>query len=99
MLSLLSCVQLFATLLTVHGILQARILEGVARLSSSGIFPIQGSNLHLLCLQDWQAGSLPLVPPGKPLFIYLYMYINAQRKTWKDIPQTNYRDGSMIRGA
>ena len=46
-----------------------------------GIFPTQGSNLHLLCLLHWQAGSLPLVPPGKPFFIYLYMYINAQRKT------------------
>ena len=32
-----------------------------------GIFPTQGSNLNLLCLLHWQAGSLPLVPPGKPL--------------------------------
>ena len=31
-----------------------------------GIFPTQGSNLYLLCLLDWQAGSLPLGPPGKP---------------------------------
>lgn len=31
-------------------------------------------------------------------FIYTYMYINAQRKTWKDILKTNYREGSMIRG-
>ena len=23
--------------------------------------------MHLLCLLHWQAGSLPLVPPGKPL--------------------------------
>ena len=30
-----------------------------------GIFPTQGSNPHLLCLLHWQAGSLPLVPPGK----------------------------------
>ena len=30
-----------------------------------GIFPTQGSNQHL-CLLHWQAGSLPLVPPGKP---------------------------------
>ena len=28
-----------------------------------GIFLSQGSNLHLL---NWQAGSSPLVPPGKP---------------------------------
>ena len=30
------------------------------------IFLIQGSNSHLLCLLHWQAGSLPLGPPGKP---------------------------------
>ena len=28
------------------------------------IFPTQGSNLHHLCLLHWQAGSLPLAPPG-----------------------------------
>ena len=28
--------------------------------------PPGGSNLHLLCLLHWQAGSLPLMPPGKP---------------------------------
>ena len=31
-----------------------------------GIFPTQGSNLRLLCLLHWQAGSLPQAPPGKP---------------------------------
>ena len=31
-----------------------------------GIFPTQGLNPHLLCLLHWQAGSLPLAPPGKP---------------------------------
>ena len=29
-----------------------------------GIFPAQGSNRHLLRLLHWQAGSLPLAPPG-----------------------------------
>ena len=29
-----------------------------------GIFLTQGSNPHLLCLLHWQAGSLPLAPPG-----------------------------------
>ena len=48
---------------SVHGILQARTLEGVAMPSIS---PTQGSNMHLLCLLHWQAGSLPVVPPGKP---------------------------------
>ena len=28
-----------------------------------GMFPTQGSNLHLL---HWQVDSLPLAPPGKP---------------------------------
>ena len=31
-----------------------------------GIFLTQGSNPHLVCLLNWQAGCLPLVPPGKP---------------------------------
>ena len=31
-----------------------------------GIFPTQKANPHLLCLLYWQAGSLPLPPPGKP---------------------------------
>ena len=49
-----------------HGILQAGILEQVVMPFSRGIFPTQGSNLSLLCLWQWEAGSLPLVPPGKP---------------------------------
>ena len=28
--------------------------------------PDPGSNLYLLRLLHWQAGSLPLAPPGKP---------------------------------
>ena len=31
-----------------------------------GIFWTRGSNLRLLRLLHWQAGSLPLAPPGKP---------------------------------
>ena len=30
------------------------------------IVPTQESNLCLLCLLHWLAGSLPLAPPGKP---------------------------------
>ena len=29
-----------------------------------GIFPTQGSNLHLLVVLNWQVSTLPLVPPG-----------------------------------
>ena len=49
---------------SVHGILQERTLECCFLLQ--GIFPTQGSNLRLLCLLHWQAGSLPLAPAGKP---------------------------------
>ena len=31
-----------------------------------GIYPTQGSNPCLLCLLNWQVGSLSLVPTGKP---------------------------------
>ena len=34
-----------------------------------GIFLTQGLNSRLLYLLHWQVGSLPLVPPGKPIFI------------------------------
>ena len=34
---------------------------------SLGIFPTQELSPRLLCLLHWQAGSLALTPPGKPL--------------------------------
>ena len=46
----------------VHGILQARILEWVARPSCNALLS-QGSSQHLL---RWQMGSLLLAPSGKP---------------------------------
>ena len=51
---------------SVHGVLQARILEWVATACLQGIFPTQGSNLHLLSLLHWWAASFSLVPAGKP---------------------------------
>ena len=45
---------------SIHGVLEARILEWVAMPSLlQGLIPTQGSNLH------WKQGSLPLVSPGK----------------------------------
>ena len=55
---------------SIHGILQARLLECHALLQ--GIFPTQGSNLLLLCLLHRQVGSLPLTPPGKHIYIHIY---------------------------
>ena len=75
--SVLYYVQLFQTLMDcslpgsfVYGIPQARILEWVAMLSSRGSF--QARDQTCICLQHWQAGSLPLAPSGKPLYIYMY---------------------------
>ena len=34
-----------------------------------GVFPIQGSNPHLLCLLHWQADSLPLSDLGIPFLL------------------------------
>ena len=51
---------------SVHGILKGRLLEWVAMPSSKGSSD-PGIEPGLLCLLHWQAGSLPLEPPGKPL--------------------------------
>ena len=45
---------------SVHGTLQAKILDWVAISHSRGIFPTQGSNLHLWPFLHWQVDSLPL---------------------------------------
>ena len=72
-LSCFSRVQLFATLWTVAcqaplsmGYPRQEYLGGLHALLQ-GIFPPQGSKSHLMSLLHWQAGSLPLAPPGKPL--------------------------------
>ena len=50
---------------SVHGILQARLLEWVAMPSSRGSSQPR-DRTESLCLLHWRAGSLPLAPPGKP---------------------------------
>ena len=62
---------------SVHGISQARILEGCHFLLQ-GILPIQGLNPHLLCLLRWQAGSLPRCHPGSPLSHMLICVLQHQ---------------------
>ena len=67
---------------SVHGILQARILEWISMPFCQGIFLTQGLNLSLLCLLHWQVGSLPLAPPGyhhlsllKREIIFYFIYL------------------------
>ena len=52
---------------SVHGILQARILEWVAMPSPRRSSQPQGSNPCFFCLLHQQADSLPTVPSGKPV--------------------------------
>ena len=60
---LMSCVRLFVTPWTIHGILQARILEWVAFLPSPGDHPNQGIEPRSPALQ---VDSLSAEPQGKP---------------------------------
>ena len=66
---------------SVHGILQARIVEQGSHSLLRWIFLTQGLNQRLL---HWQAGSLPLTPPGKPrhllYFIPTHLYNPIRRK-------------------
>ena len=56
---------------SVHGILQARILEWIA-IPLSRVFQTHGSNASLPPLQAY---SLPYEPPEKPTKINRYLYI------------------------
>ena len=86
-LSRFSCVRLFVTLWALahqapvgfHALLQE-------------IFPTQGSNLCLLSFLCWEAGSLPLVSPGKPalsvpfykaLSSFLHSILQESQRTWE----------------
>ena len=72
-LSCFSHDQLFAPLWTIA--LQSPLSIGLSRQEYwsglpcplLGIFLTQGWNPCVLCLLNWQVGSLPLAPPGKPI--------------------------------
>ena len=52
---------------SVHGIFPGKNMGVDCYFLLQGIVLTQGSNPSLLSLLHWQAGSLPLAPPGKPL--------------------------------
>ena len=69
---------------SIHGILQTGVLEWDAISYSGGSSqPRQGSNPCLLYLLDWQAGSLPLGPPGKKPQRYWFWKIWDNMKTFQ----------------
>ena len=45
-----------------------------------GIFPTHGGIKRLLCLLHWQAGSLSLAPPGKPLARLMSWILDAHSR-------------------
>ena len=91
--SCFSCVKLFATLWAVAS--QAPLSVGFSKqeywsrlpctppgdLSDPGIKP---TSLTSPAGRDGQADSLPLVPPGKPLCVYIYIYIYAYKYVHTD---------------
>ena len=86
---------------SVHGNLQARILEWVAVSFSRGIFPSQGSNPGPLGLLHWQVGSLLLASPGNLEIFTTWVFTEHVCLTptqylqlsnlWINIPSTLWR--------
>ena len=66
-----------------------------------GTFPTQGLNPCFLCLLRWQAGSLPLAPPGKPMYTPHLPYPSICRWTFRLSPRLDYckQHCSELRGA
>ena len=73
---------------SVHGIIQARILDWVPMPSSRGVFPTQGWNLHLL---HWQVASLPVTNWLLPLNLLwvLSLWVNWRKSHFVVDPHGN----------
>ena len=70
------------------------------------IFLTQGLNLHPLCLLHWQAGSLPLAPPGKPSWSGISQEIpdpsvvpqtEGEIKGLLEFKQENYENSGVVK--
>ena len=96
-LSRFSGVGLFATLWTVVHLVPLSIgfsrqeYWGELSCSSPGYLLIQGSNLHLLCLLHWQAGSLSLAPPEKTRLM-----VPCGKMTFPSLGQENHLCGITL---
>ena len=64
---------------SVHGIFPGKNIGVGCHFLLQGIFATQGSNLHLLHRLHWQADSLLLAPPGKPIFLYRSLNFGCTR--------------------
>ena len=55
-----------------------------------GISLTQGSNPHHLCLLHWQAGSVPLAPPGKPIEYNICVHFQVKTPSLKQKLKLQY---------
>ena len=76
---------------SVHGIFPGRNTGVSYHFLLQGIFPIHGSNPHLLCLPHWQADSLPLHrlrSPADLLTAFNKEHWNSQDQCSSTVTQT-----------
>ena len=60
-----------------------------------GIFPTQRLNLHLLCLLDWQVGSLPFMPPIRHFKFHKIVPVNCCSS--ETLKLSGWTNGSFMR--
>ena len=82
---------------SVHGILQATILEWFAMPSSRGSSQPRDQT-HIFYVLIWQASSLPLAPPGKPAHIHAAAAKSLQSCPTLCNPIGGSQPGSLIPG-
>ena len=96
----LCCVRLFVIPMgcsppgfSIHEIFQARILEWVAISFSRGSSWPRDWTPHLLCLLNWQAGSLPSEPPRKHSYKYHLVMVHRWLILWYVVDRVWTREG------
>ena len=82
---------------SVHGILQARLLEWVAMPSSRGSFRPRDRTCVSCSLCTRQAGTLPLVPPGKPNACYNLSIICISSHTQERVKESKSQVRDNVR--
>ena len=81
---------------SVHGILQARILEWVAMPTSGGSSQRRDRTPCVLYLLNWQVGSLPLAPPGKPCLERLRSHGNQNINDRSNVVRNSVKASKML---
>ena len=80
---------------SIHWILQARILEWFAMPSSRGSSRPRDWTCVSYVYLHWQAGSIPLAPPGKPLFPALFSTVFSVTKSYSSLLPHELQHGRL----